>query len=242
MMIKVAIVEDKPEDQALLAGILDQWSRVKTDDACKIRKDYYETGERFLEEARKYQLKYHLIFMDIGLGGTLSGLETAQLLRENGDKTPLVFLTIDDQHIRDGYQVRALDCLIKPAGILEVYHCLERLSSVYSEASYIVEDRKGTVEIPYKDIICMIQTKNYMEIMTQNAVWKQRISIKELEQRLPIQFVRCNRGCIINIMHVKQVQKKAVLMSDRRELAISAPYIDSVQRMFKDRQLFMHLY
>lgn len=47
MMIKVAIVEDNPKDQALLAGILDQWSRVKTDAACKIQKDYYETGKAF---------------------------------------------------------------------------------------------------------------------------------------------------------------------------------------------------
>lgn len=242
MIIKVAIVEDNLEDQALMSGILEQWSRIRTEGVCKIRKDYYETGENFLAEVRKFQLKYHLIFMDIGLGGKLSGLETAQSLRETGDKTPLVFLTMDDKHIRDGYQVRALDYLIKPAGALDVYKCLERLSTVYSEASYIIEDRMGTIEIPYKDIICFNQTKNYMEIMTETAAWRQRISIKELEHRLPIQFVRCNRGCIINIMHVKQIQKKAVLMSNRRDLSISAPYIDSVQKMFKDRQLFTHLF
>ena len=68
MIIKVAIVEDNLEDQALMSGILEQWSRIRTEGVCKIRKDYYETGENFLAEVRKFQLKYHLIFMDVGLG------------------------------------------------------------------------------------------------------------------------------------------------------------------------------
>ena len=240
MMIKVAIVEDKPEDQALLAGILDQWSRVKTDDACKIRKDYYETGERFLEEARKYQLKYHLIFMDIGLGGTLSGLETAQLLRENGDKTPLVFLTGYDMHIRQGYQVRALDYISKPVQAQDVYNCLGRLTSIYSEAGYIISDRNGVVEIPYHDILYFSQEKHYMNIVTQNQLWKQRISIKDLERILPAQFVRCNRGSIINVFAVRQINKKSVLMKDGRSMPITAPYLDDVYSRYRNQSMLKY--
>ena len=240
MMIKVAIVEDNPKDQELLTGILDQWSRVKTDAACKIQKDYYETGESFLEEARKYQLKYHLIFMDIGLGGTLSGLETAQLLREGGDQTPLVFLTGYDMHMRQGYQVRALDYISKPAQVQAVYSCLGRLASIYLGAGYMISDHKGVVEIPYRDILYFSQEKHYMNIVTRNQLWKQRISIKDLERILPAQFVRYNRGSIINVFAVQQINKKFVLMKDGRSVPITAPYLEDVYSRYRNKSMIQY--
>ena len=240
MIIKVAIVEDNLEDQALMSGILEQWSRIRTEGVCKIRKDYYETGENFLAEVRKFQLKYHLIFMDIGLGGTLSGLETAQLLREGGDQTPLVFLTGYDMHMRQGYQVRALDYISKPAQVQAVYSCLGRLASIYLEAGYMISDHKGVVEIPYRDILYFSQEKHYMNIVTRNQLWKQRISIKDLERILPAQFVRCNRGSIINVFAVQQINKKFVLMKDGRSVPITAPYLEDVYSRYRNKSMIQY--
>lgn len=237
MLIKVAIVEDKLEDQETLKEILEQWSREKTAGSCGIVKDCYSTGEEFLEHLVKYQLKYHLIFMDIQLGGALSGLLTAKKLRESGNKMPLVFLTGHDIHIREGYRVRALDYLSKPANAREVYACLERLPQVYSEAGYIISDNKGTIEIPYQDILYFCQAKHYMEITTKEKTFKQRILIKDLEKVLPAQFVRCNRGSIINIFEVRQIHKRAVLMNDGRSLPISAPYVEKVNQQYMGRKL-----
>lgn len=240
MLIKVAIVEDELEDQETLKGILEQWSRERTEGNCEIVKDCYSTGEEFLEHLARYQLKYHLIFMDIQLDGVLSGLLTAKKLRESGNKTPLVFLTGHDIHIREGYQVRAMDYLSKPANTREVYACLERLPQVYSEAGYIISDNKGTIEIPYQDILYFSQAKHYMEITTKEKMYKQRILIKDLEKILPAQFVRCNRGSMINIFEVRQIHKRAVLMNDGRSIPITATYVEKVHQQYMSRKLIKY--
>ncbi len=53
--------------------------------------------------------------MDIDLPG-INGMEAAQLLREENATTPLIFVTNLAQYAVKGYQVDALDFMVKPVG------------------------------------------------------------------------------------------------------------------------------
>ena len=57
--------------------------------------------------------RYDLIFMDIGLPG-INGMEAAALLRTYDKRTPLIFVTNLAQYAVRGYEVDALDFVLKP--------------------------------------------------------------------------------------------------------------------------------
>src|SRR5689334_20417876 len=105
--INILLVDDHPNNLQALEAILEP------------------LGENLVransgEEALRAVLEqdFAVILLDVRLG-ELSGLETAQLLkqRERSASTPIIFLTgIDttDAHILQGYTAGAVDYLIKP--------------------------------------------------------------------------------------------------------------------------------
>lgn len=106
--MKIAIVDDMPEDSDKLVALMERYLREQT---LVARVATYQSGEAFLadEKAREYSV----VFLDIYMGG-LTGMEVASRLRELGATCPVIFLTTSQTHAVESYRVRALDYLIKP--------------------------------------------------------------------------------------------------------------------------------
>ena len=71
----------------------------------------YESGETFLEAARK--APFTAAFLDIYMDG-MAGMEAAKKLRKTNTDCLLVFTTTSTDHALEGFQVRALHYLVKP--------------------------------------------------------------------------------------------------------------------------------
>ena len=76
--------------------------------------DLFASGEEVLEYLESAVLP-DLILMDIGLSGTLNGIETARKVREKYD-IPVIFLSAysNDQRIADAKDVSPYGYIIKP--------------------------------------------------------------------------------------------------------------------------------
>lgn len=233
MVLKVAVVEDKRDDQEALVRILRKWEE-KADRACRVMIEVYTTGEAFLKQPGWY----HIVFIDIGLDGELNGIQAAKRLRSQGSKVQVVFLSGSDVYAKDGYGVNAMDYLCKPAAELEVFRCMERIFQRFSDAGYMIENRNRVQEIPYENIMYFFQDQHYINVVTSRGTFKHRASIKDLENRLPVQFVRCNRGIIINIMQVDYIEKNYAIVGQKIRIPISEPYLSSVREGYKERYLY----
>ena len=71
---------------------------------------HWKSGENVLEQ---YDHQYDIIFMDIRLPG-MDGMQTARQLRRMDHTVLLVFLTSLAQYAVEGYEVEAVDYIIKP--------------------------------------------------------------------------------------------------------------------------------
>ena len=106
-MFRIAIVEDRPNDAERLQVALSQYAQ---DKQIEISCTVWGSAEAFLDQ---YKHQYEIIFMDIRLPG-MDGMRAARHLREMDHTVLLVFLTTLAQYAVEGYEVEAIDYIIKP--------------------------------------------------------------------------------------------------------------------------------
>ena len=106
-MIRVAIVDDFREDAAVLEQYLYQFGG-ETGQAYLVTR--YTSGPEFLQDR---STAFDLVILDIDMPG-LNGMETARQLRGQGDNVVLMFVTNMSQYALEGYEVEAVDYVLKP--------------------------------------------------------------------------------------------------------------------------------
>ena len=106
--MRIAIVDNLAAERTLLKDRLERQLQRRNVQADILE---YESGETFLEAARK--APFTAAFLDIYMNG-MTGMEAAKELRKTDTDCLLVFTTTSTDHALEGFQVRALHYLVKP--------------------------------------------------------------------------------------------------------------------------------
>lgn len=223
--MNIAIVEDETTSFKQLETHLKHWGEKHN---IRLSVSGYESGEALLSHPCQ---DYTLIFLDIDLPD-ISGMETARTLRQNGYTGYIIFVTAHNEYVYEGYHVRALDYLLKPitADILE--RCLAPVLHDLKSSSYVLRTATSIEKISYSSILAFATQGHYVEIITTQGTYRQKISLKVLKQVLPEDFVQCHRTLLVNINHVVKLDGNNLHLSNRTVYPISRQYMQSVQNAF----------
>jgi DNA-binding LytR/AlgR family response regulator len=83
----------------------------------------YERGLNFLDDFKKL---FNVVFLDIEMP-VMNGLEVSKKLRELDANVSIIFVTNFGSLAINGYDVQALDFLVKPVKSLDVKECLKKV-------------------------------------------------------------------------------------------------------------------
>lgn len=222
MKIKIGIIENEKIAVNHLSELLSEWSSLRH---CNIHYDIFKSGEYILETSEK---DYNILFIDIQLAN-INGVETAKLLRKDGYTGSIVFITAYQEYVFEGYEVHALNYILKPITLEKLSACMDVVLKSIQNENYILRNRDTIEAIPYTNIIYILSSKHHMELVTTNVTYRHLISIKNIIKILPIQFVQCHRTVIININHIKKLVGYSVIMSNNTCLPVSNTYIQNVR-------------
>lgn len=223
--MKVAIVEDEIYCCKQIETALKNWGKKFN---ILITVSCYKTGEELLSE--QFQ-DNDLIFLDISLL-QISGMETAKRLRQNGYKNHIIFVTSHNEYVYEGYHVRALDFILKPITDSKIEKCMSPILHELNSSAYIIHTASSIEKIPYASIICFITQGHYIEIITKQQKYRQKISLKLLKQQLPEDFVQCHRTVIVNINYLEKLNGNNLYMTNNMVYPISKQYVKIVQNAF----------
>ena len=150
MAYRILIVEDSPAEADVLRGHLSRYAAEKG----------LSFAVTVLPSAIEFVNGNHpadLIFMDIDLPG-INGMEAAQILRGYDEQTPLVFVTNLAQYAIKGYQVDALDFMVKPVAYDDFSLRMDRAMRVVQRSA------NTTVAIPTPDGVRVVRLADILYV------------------------------------------------------------------------------
>ncbi len=219
-MVNVAIIEDDVASAETLKGFAEKYGKEKN---VQINVSVFNNSLNFLEN---YKPVYDLVFMDILLPD-VNGFETAKKLREYDKSVLLIFVTNLQQFAVKGYEVDALDFIVKPVFYNSFVLKMDRAMNLIRQnesREIIIKRAVGYRKVPIKSI-CYIEVIGHKIIFhTFEGNIEGGGSLAELEKRLEEEnFLRCKNCYLVNLKHISSIDKYDVTMTNGDVLKISQP-------------------
>lgn len=211
-MIKLAVVEDEIESKELLKKYI---ARYEKETGKKFEVTYFSDGLDFLDD---YRPVYDIIFMDI-LMPHLDGMETAKRLRRLDNEVCLIFITSMAQYAIDGYEVGAVDYIVKPVGYANFSTKLKKAISRLSRQ----KDKKIALNVDGVTRYISVKDIMYIEVQGHNLSFHladgetliTRGKLDLLENELSAyHFYRTYKSYLINLNYVKEVKLNSAIVGD----------------------------
>ena len=218
-MPNIALVEDEPEAADVLAAFIGRYAAEKDVELAVTRfgnaMDFELTHQRF-----------DLVFMDIQMPG-INGMEAAQLMRTYDEETPIIFVTNLAQYAVKGYEVDALDFIVKPVSYFDFRMRMDKAMRHIrrnSGRSIAIGTRDGMRVVPLADI-------EYVEVskhdLSYHLVGEEQPlvvygSLVAFEQEVAGgPFVRISNSCLVNMNRIRAIRGNELVMHGGQVLYFS---------------------
>lgn len=216
--MQVAIVEDNKDAAELLRSYLTQYENT-VDEQFHIT--CFPTAAAFLEPYRGYDL----IFMDIQLPH-MDGMEGALRLRKMDTQVKLIFVTNMAQYAARGYEVEALDFMVKPVAYADFAFKMKRAMNaiqISRKKELVIPQPSGMVRIGSDELLYVEVRGHSLTYHLSGQAIQARGTMERAEEQLaPWSFLRCNNCYLINPRYIDWVRGYTVRVGGE-ELQISHP-------------------
>lgn len=162
--------------------------------------------------------KYNLIFLEMYLNGGMSGLEAAQFSRIVNKAAQIIFVTHSKEMAIRGYEVDAVDYLIKPVADSTMEKTLEKAMAKMQKSfdtAFVLKTTDGLYSISSNEIRFVEVYDHELIYHTDRGEFVVRGNLKEVGKKLEkYQFVQMNRSYLVNMRHIRSINKNYVMVGD----------------------------
>lgn len=217
--MRIAIVEDEAVYQQQLREYLMQYQE---EFRCTLQVSVFDSGISFVHS---FASQFDIILLDVAMP-YIDGIDTARRIREVDSDVVILFVTNQAQHAIRGYEVDALDYILKPISYFAFSQRLKRALSRVSrrDEPCIVLNLKSEPRKLKISSIYYIEVRDHSLVYhTMDGDYSVFGSLKDEEQKLAqYHFFRCNKGYLVSLRHVDNVQNGCAVVNGQ-SLMISRP-------------------
>ena len=231
MQLKCVAIDDEPLALELLQEYISRFPQLKLvhtfDDAISAVELLRNT-------------KVDLLFIDINMPD-ITGIDLVRSLQE---KPLVIFTTAHKQFAIEGFELDAVDYLLKPINFDRFTRAVHKAIDYYKYKNTAVQEENDSlfvhseyklVKIPLNDIEYIESLEDYIKIYIAGAKpVLTLLSMKKVLEKLPAnKFQRIHRSYIVAVSRVKSIQNRKVQLSTAVELPISDSYIQFIHNWKK---------
>lgn len=194
------------------------------------------------KEGLKYLNKFpvDLLFLDIDMP-YINGIDLYKQLKQD---TMVIFITSRADYAVEGFNLMAVDYLLKPFSYDRFLQATKRANDLlsFNTQSDKADDSKflfiradfSLIKIAIADIIYVEALDDYLKIYIQDQkTLVARMTMKTILEKLPAnKFIRVHRSFIVAVDRIQALRAKTVLV-DRLEIPMGGSYIEEVNKVFK---------
>lgn len=208
-MYHIAIVEDEMDFSSQLQSFLEQYQKEQN---IRFKISVFSDGAEILEG---YEPIYDVILMDIEMPG-MNGMDAAAQIRSVDADVVMMFITNVASYALRGYEVGALDFVMKP---LTYYAFAMRFARVLKR---VRQREQQQILLAFPDGVKKLEIQQIYYVEVQNRIlhyhtdegeYCVRGTMQSVEQALATHpFVKCNHWYIVNLRHVSEVWQNTVVV------------------------------
>jgi len=184
--------------------------------------------------------KVDIVFMDIQMPD-ISGIEFLKSLEVS---PRFVFVTAHDKFAIQGFELNAIDYLLKPVSFNRFLTASDRvLTALRQKASFtenyiFVKTDRSSVRITFDSIHFIEGYKDYVKIYTDGGspVLTQS-TLKAMEALLPANFLRVHRSFIISVDKIVSFRNSKIYIRDRY-IPVGESYSEQFQQLVIEGRLY----
>lgn len=231
MPLRCYLVEDEPPAREILKRYI------------SARKDLELCGESPDAQSALLQIEslaLDLLFLDVELPG-MSGFE---MLEHLSAPPPVIFTTAGSAHAVPAFDYGAVDFLLKPFSRDRFDQAVNRMQTVSNGRpgpGLAVREGDSHYLIPFAEIIYLSSSGKSTAIHTTDRDFETARLIKDLEARLPQNFLRIHKQFVLNLDFALSLRYRTgggytVLLRDSDETTLPAgrQYAQRLKQVFQD--------
>lgn len=227
-MIKTLIVDDEPLARDIIKKYISKTPNWKVIDTCINAEEAYEA---------LLKNDIDVLFLDIQMP-VISGVEFLQSLK----KPPLViFTTAYSKYAIKGFELNAIDYLLKPIAFSRFYQAIEKANSKLESIQksqndsnnkntyFFVKHNGKLLKIIYADILYIKAEQEYSYIFIKDQKLLVSMHLKKLESVLPKNlFTRVHRSYIIPQEKISSIQGNILQLGENIQISIGSKYKENL--------------
>lgn len=192
--------------------------------------DLFTSGKEMLEAAGGIQ-QYDVVFLDISME-EMDGIETARRIRQASSDVYIVFVTAYITYALEGYKVNAVRYLLKEDAGLEraLKECLDTIADLmdYAEVKCEIDFQGGRKSLPADSILYVESRLHKVIFFVMEDRLKEYYKYGRLDEVEPelrqYGFFRVHQSFLVNMKHVKSVERYVARLKNGTEVSISKKY------------------
>jgi len=230
MMIKCIAIDDEPLALKQISSYIDKTPFLEAVALCH---SAFEAMEYLSNN------EIDLMFVDINMPG-LNGLDFVKSLTQ---KPQIIFTTAYSEYAIEGFQVDALDYILKPisynvflksANKAKTWFDLNHKQSESvqtTQDSLFVKSEYKMVRIFLSEIKYIESSNEYIQIhLVNDEPVTTLIRLKVMEDQLPKnRFMRVHRSFIVNLDRIKVIERNRIVFDKNVYIPVGEQYIESFQ-------------
>ena len=180
----------------------------------------FTSGEELIAGMEKADCQ--ILFLDIEMKG-IDGVEAARRLRETKRQMEIVFVTSYADFVFQGYEVRALNYILKPyepEKIAAVLHTALEALDIEAEKYYVIDQRGGSIRVPLSSVKYFSSDRRTVHAVTTEQEYTFYEKLSDLETELPDTFVRIHNRYLVHLKYLEAVRQNTAVV-DGEELPVS---------------------
>ncbi|WP_080147257.1 LytR/AlgR family response regulator transcription factor [Marinilactibacillus piezotolerans] len=227
--VHIAIVDDEAIQLSTMTLLL---KKAADEMKLPIQIAAFSSGEAFLFELEEHP-DLNMIFLDIEMK-QVDGLKVAQSIRQIDQELTIVFATAYAEYAVQGYDVQALDYLLKPIEVDKIKRVFQRyLDRKPTAKSFMTIETGGeTAKLFLEDILYIEVNKRECEIHLNDQVIIVHQTLKELLDKLDDTFIQTHRSYVVNLSHIERLLKSDAELSNKKIVPVSRRLSKAVQEQF----------
>ena len=224
MKIRIACCDDEKQQLELYKTM---FTNIEMRQDIKLNVEYFLSGNFMLERFQSEKNPFDLVYLDMDMDEK-SGLDLAKEIRQNYHSDCLIlFLTNYPKYMQNSFDVSAFQYMIKPVQF-------DEFEKKFNAArKYLEKDDKNRVVLKidednvvfFTNEIYYIEkeksSKQFLVYLEDKCVVAKGVLSAIENQLLEQHFMRTHRSYLVNMKHIRRIQKNDLVLSNGNLVPIS---------------------